>query len=82
MTNHSAELSSNNLDPKPEAPIEPPLEACCSSGCYPCILDLYTEELQQYRSDLAAWQVRQSVTACQDQQSAVSNPNQDPLCNT
>jgi len=46
-------------DPKPEAPVEPPQEACCTSGCFPCILDLYTEELQQYRIDLAAWQARQ-----------------------
>ncbi len=63
MTNHLTETSGDNLDPKPEAPIEPPLEACCNSGCYPCVLDLYTEELQQYRIDLAAWQGRQSTTA-------------------
>ena len=51
----------NQEDPAPQAPIEPPLEACCSSGCYPCIFDVYTEELQQYRLDLAAWQARQAA---------------------
>ncbi|MGL4996047.1 MAG: oxidoreductase-like domain-containing protein [Deefgea sp.] len=53
-------LESAVKDPKPEAPVEPPLDACCTSGCFPCILDLYTEDLQQYRIDLAAWQARQS----------------------
>ncbi|QZA78371.1 oxidoreductase-like domain-containing protein [Deefgea tanakiae] len=71
MTITPLETAPENHDPKPEAPVEPPLEACCSSGCYPCVLDLYTEELQQYRIDLAAWQARQSVS---------QNINQDPTC--
>nr|WP_314901689.1 oxidoreductase-like domain-containing protein [uncultured Deefgea sp.] len=71
MTNMPLENQPENHDPKPEAPVEPPLEACCSSGCYPCVLDLYTEELQQYRIDLAAWQARQSAS---------QNINQDPTC--
>lgn len=45
-------------DPAPIAP-EPPLPSdCCDSGCDPCVNDLYTEELQLYRSQLAAWQAR------------------------
>jgi hypothetical protein len=66
MTNIVPEITPQAHDPKPEAPVEPPLEACCNSGCYPCILDLYTEELQQYRIDLAAWQARQSANPHQD----------------
>ncbi|WP_297571947.1 oxidoreductase-like domain-containing protein [uncultured Deefgea sp.] len=59
MTMNPPEALPENHDPKPQAPIEPPLEACCNSGCYPCVFDVYTEELQQYRLDLAAWQARQ-----------------------
>ena len=34
--NPRPEALPENHDPKPEAPIEPPLEACCTSGCYVC----------------------------------------------
>ncbi len=48
----------DDSDPRPLPPEEPPLEACCGSGCNPCIFDTYAEELQQYRRDLLAWQQR------------------------
>lgn len=45
------------LPPPPPQPPEPPLpEECCNSGCDPCIMDLYTAELAQYRTRLAEWQ--------------------------
>ena len=42
--------------PRPQAPEAPVPEECCNSGCEPCILDLYTEELAKYRHDLAEWE--------------------------
>lgn len=45
-------------DPRPLPP-EPPLPGdCCDSGCNPCVHDSYTEELQHYREQLAAWLAR------------------------
>ncbi|MCW5581518.1 MAG: oxidoreductase-like protein [Luteimonas sp.] len=42
-------------DPRPLPP-EPPLPGdCCDSGCDPCVLETYTEELQHYRERLARW---------------------------
>ncbi|QLI82602.1 oxidoreductase [Chitinibacter fontanus] len=46
-------------DPEPQAPIEPPLEACCTSGCVPCIFDDYAEQLNAYRVAHMAWKARQ-----------------------
>ncbi|MBE9609375.1 oxidoreductase-like domain-containing protein [Chitinilyticum piscinae] len=57
-------------DPMPQPPIEPPLEACCTSGCNPCIFDTYSEDLQQYRRDLLAWQARHPNPA----------PTENPAC--
>ncbi|QDQ25839.1 oxidoreductase [Chitinimonas arctica] len=48
-------------DPPPEPPIAPPPEACCGSGCDPCIFDFYSEEVQQHRLLLAQWQARQAL---------------------
>jgi Oxidoreductase-like protein, N-terminal len=48
-------------DPEPQAPIEPPLEACCTSGCVPCIFDDYAEQLHEYRAALMAWKARQAA---------------------
>lgn len=48
-------LISLDNDPRPIAP-EPPLPGeCCDSGCDPCVLDTYTEQLQYYREQLAKW---------------------------
>lgn len=48
-------------DPEPQAPIEPPLEACCTSGCVPCIFDDYAEQLNAYRVAHMAWKARQAA---------------------
>ncbi|SFF52300.1 Oxidoreductase-like protein, N-terminal [Duganella sp. CF458] len=45
-------------DPKPQPPAEPGPDDCCRSGCTWCVLDLYYEELERYRSALAAWEKR------------------------
>lgn len=42
--------------PRPVAPEAPEPEECCNSGCEPCIMDYYTEELAKYRHDLAEWE--------------------------
>ncbi|CAN7272738.1 oxidoreductase-like protein [Pseudoxanthomonas sp. LjRoot168] len=45
-------------DPRPVEP-EPPLPSdCCNSGCPICVHDLYAEQLQLYRQQLAAWKER------------------------
>ena len=45
-------------DPRPLPP-EPPLPSdCCDSGCAVCVHDTYSEELQYYREQLAAWKAR------------------------
>ncbi|WP_157669607.1 oxidoreductase-like domain-containing protein [Chitinibacter sp. GC72] len=48
-------------DPEPQAPIEPPLEACCTSGCAPCIFDDYAEQMNEYRVAHMAWKARQAA---------------------
>jgi hypothetical protein len=46
-------------DPKPQPPAEPGPDDCCHSGCTWCVLDLYYDDLERYRSALAAWEARQ-----------------------
>ena len=48
-------------DPRPEPPERPDDSECCRSGCDPCILDLYQQELQQYRERLKAWEARHAL---------------------
>ena len=48
-------------DPMPQRPTEPPLEACCGTGCTPCVFDRHEAELAQYDVALAAWHVRQQA---------------------
>ncbi len=45
-------------DPRPQPPDEPGPNECCGSGCPLCVLDLYSDELQRYRTALAAWKLR------------------------
>lgn len=32
----------------PEKPIEPDQSECCGSGCHPCVMDIYEDELNDY----------------------------------
>lgn len=44
-------------------PIAPPLladNACCGSGCDPCVSDLYQQELAEWKKAHAEWKARQS----------------------
>ncbi|HEX7934501.1 MAG TPA: oxidoreductase-like domain-containing protein [Paraburkholderia sp.] len=50
-------------DPKPVPPVQPDLEDCCHSGCFPCVFDLYDEALTRYETALAQWQKRQALHA-------------------
>jgi hypothetical protein len=45
-------------DPRPVAPEAPLPSDCCDSGCDPCVYDLYTEALGQYRARRAQWRAR------------------------
>ncbi len=48
-------------DPRPEPPIRPDDDACCGSGCDPCIFDFYAEALNSWRAELAAWEAREAA---------------------
>lgn len=48
-------------DPRPAPPERPDNDACCHSGCDPCIFDLYDEALERWRADLAAWEAREAA---------------------
>ncbi|WFD29580.1 hypothetical protein MSPP1_000589 [Malassezia sp. CBS 17886] len=39
--------------PVPRRPMPPGAEDCCMSGCARCVYDLYTEELQDYKAEMA-----------------------------
>ncbi|MEM5316679.1 oxidoreductase-like domain-containing protein [Paraburkholderia sp. JHI869] len=52
-------------DPRPQPPERPDDNACCQSGCDPCIFDLYAEELGLYRAALAAWELREAERQAQ-----------------
>jgi hypothetical protein len=45
-------------DPRPEPPIQPTLEDCCTSGCVYCVFDMYEEKLEKYKLALAEWETR------------------------
>lgn len=49
-------------DPRPVEPEPPSPSDCCNSGCPICVHDLYAEQLQHYREQLAAWNVRHPAT--------------------
>lgn len=50
-------------DPRPLPPERPADNACCDSGCDPCVYDLYARELEDYRAALRAWEERQELPA-------------------
>lgn len=41
---------------KPVPPRKPEPYECCGTGCIPCVMDIYEEELWQYERDLKAWE--------------------------
>ena len=45
-------------DPRPVMPPEPEANACCQSGCDPCVYDLYWEAMDRYEQALAEWESR------------------------
>lgn len=47
-------------DPRPQPPERPDDNACCQSGCDPCIFDLYNDEVTRWRAELAAWEQREA----------------------
>lgn len=50
----------DEFDPEPEKPEVPDDNACCHSGCQPCVWDFYDSALIEYREKLAAWQLREA----------------------
>jgi len=60
-------------DPRPQPPECPDDDACCHSGCDPCIFDLYDEEMGRYRAELAAWEARETA-----RQAAAKAPRNKP----
>ncbi|MEK8086178.1 oxidoreductase-like domain-containing protein [Aquabacterium sp. A3] len=49
------------VDPMPQQPEPPDLNACCGNGCDPCIFDLHDMAMAEYRQAMKAWQARQSL---------------------
>lgn len=49
-------------DPMPQPPEAPDINACCGSGCDPCIFDAHDMAMDEYRQALRAWQARQAAT--------------------
>ena len=45
-------------DPMPVEPRRPGSDECCHSGCQFCVQDLYEDELDRYRAELAKWRAR------------------------
>jgi hypothetical protein len=40
---------------KPIPPRKPEPYECCGTGCIPCVMDIYEEELWQFEKDMTAW---------------------------
>ncbi len=53
---------SANPDLRPEEPVQPSLNDCCTSGCVYCVFDMYEEKLEKYRIALSAWEARHPAT--------------------
>ena len=50
----------DSADPRPVMPFEPEANACCQSGCDPCVYDLYWEAMNRYEQVLAEWESRRA----------------------
>jgi hypothetical protein len=48
-----------NLFP-PQPPRKPEPHECCGTGCIPCVMDIYEEELWEYERSLKQWQANNS----------------------
>ena len=52
-----------DADPMPVEPRRPASDECCHSGCQFCVQDLYEDQMDRYRADLAAWRARHGVAS-------------------
>ena len=50
-------------DPMPQPPSKADYDACCGSGCDPCIFDLYDQAMERYRKALEQWRGRHPEVA-------------------
>ena len=46
----------------PDPPRKPEPHECCGTGCIPCVMDIYEEELWQYEKDLKAWEAANTAS--------------------
>jgi hypothetical protein len=59
MSNAAESPDHDHDDPMPQPPEAPDINACCGSGCDPCIFDAHDLAMDSYRQALKAWQARQ-----------------------
>jgi len=50
-------------DPMPLEPRRPASDECCHSGCQFCVQDLYEDEMERYRAELAQWRARHAAAS-------------------
>lgn len=53
-------------NPAPFPPRKPEPHECCGTGCIPCVMDIYEEELWQYEKDLKVWEAANIAKAPAD----------------
>src|SRR5439155_27069232 len=53
-------MSPHDNDPRPVPPKRPSRDDCCKGSCETCVFDVYDDALDRYRSDLQAWEERQT----------------------
>jgi hypothetical protein len=47
-------MMSKPIPPVPPPPRKPEPHECCGTGCIPCVMDIYEEELFEYEKALKA----------------------------